>query len=208
MYSVGTGDRPRPPSHGRAESWVQGAIIIQAIFALLFLAAVAAISVIGSNLTSLGYPPGTATYLEEVGIAGFLLGVVLTLLGYQFVYRRVRTAEYGRATTWALLIGVFGLFTSFIPGLVWLYTWLKVRDAAHDQARMSTTPRGVAAYSLPAPVVRSGTTLPGPWTLEIPPPPPPPPAPTTAATCPRCRQPATWVPQYGRFYCFQCGEYV
>ncbi len=43
-----------------------------------------------------------------------------------------------------------------------------------------------------------------------PPPAAAPPAATPAAApnCPRCGKPATFVPQYGRHYCYTCQQYV
>lgn len=37
-----------------------------------------------------------------------------------------------------------------------------------------------------------------------------PPAPTAAPApnCPRCSRPATFVPQYNRYYCYSCAQYV
>jgi hypothetical protein len=40
--------------------------------------------------------------------------------------------------------------------------------------------------------------------------PAPPPAAATAnpATCPRCGSAGTWLPEYGRYYCYRCSAYV
>ncbi|MGQ9479403.1 MAG: PRC-barrel domain-containing protein [Thermoproteota archaeon] len=29
-----------------------------------------------------------------------------------------------------------------------------------------------------------------------------------APTCPRCGKPATWIPQYKRYYCYNCKQYL
>jgi hypothetical protein len=39
-------------------------------------------------------------------------------------------------------------------------------------------------------------------------PPPPPSTPPSALYCPSCGKVATWIPDYQRFYCYTCEEYV
>lgn len=40
------------------------------------------------------------------------------------------------------------------------------------------------------------------------PPPPPGTAPGVPPNCATCGNPTTWIPEYGRFYCYRCSRYV
>jgi len=48
--------------------------------------------------------------------------------------------------------------------------------------------------------------LPTAQSVRAPPPPPPPSQPQ--AYCPTCGKQATWIPQYSRFYCYGCQQYL
>jgi xanthine/uracil/vitamin C permease (AzgA family) len=37
---------------------------------------------------------------------------------------------------------------------------------------------------------------------------PPAAPPASSGVCPRCGGPATWLPEYGRFYCYRCSAYL
>ncbi|MEM2111823.1 MAG: hypothetical protein QXX08_08095, partial [Candidatus Bathyarchaeia archaeon] len=48
---------------------------------------------------------------------------------------------------------------------------------------------------------------PSPFYPTIAPPPPPPPS-QVFPTCPTCRQPLAYIPEYNRMYCSRCKKYV
>jgi hypothetical protein len=183
------------------------ALILQLIFAILFALFTVALAALGTGLASVGYSTGYVSYLEQVGTVGTVLGVILSVIGYQFVYRRVRAVDYAAASPWALALSALGILTSIVPGILWFLAWRKIRAARIELDQTPAGARTIPAYSLASPhtLDASGTAYTSNTGAVRPPPPPPPPE---APACPRCRQPATWIPQYGRYFCYRCSQYV
>jgi hypothetical protein len=146
------------------------------------------------------------------GVA-LLVGLFFLYAGYEWCYKRVRAGDY-QDRTWTLILGIIGLLTTLIVGILYIIAYIKIGDAANEQAQMRGMPPGGGYYGpsfgsppmapaypgAPAPVAATP-----PATAGVPPPTPGTPV---APTCPRCHAPATWIPQYNRYYCYNCQQYV
>jgi hypothetical protein len=96
-----------------------------------------------------------------------------------------------------------------IVGIFLLIAWLKfdpLITASRNQAMGGQMPPPGAppAYGAPPPPV-APMAAPMP---SAPAPPPPAPGAQAAPNCPTCGNPTTYVPQYGRYYCYNCKQYV
>jgi hypothetical protein len=84
---------------------------------------------------------------------------------------------------------------------------VEIGSAENELRSMGAVPGGAAPYGNPygAPYgYQLQTTGPGGVVYAH----PATPAPTVGANCPRCGRPATFIPQYGRSYCYSCAQYV
>jgi hypothetical protein len=191
--------QPPTPSGRKAGTYALIAFICQAIGGFLF-----------AVLVLLLVNPIVALYV-------LLLAIFLAFAGYGYVYRPIRAGRYELAKAPAEILGVLSFFLGGIfPIVFYSLTSGKIREAMNQPA---AAPGG--AYAVPSGVVPgpSGT----PW-APTPPPAvatPPPPAAMTAPSlpapvppvpsgplCPQCGRPATWIPQYQRYYCFPDNRYL
>ncbi|MHB8352238.1 MAG: hypothetical protein ACYDFT_06100 [Thermoplasmata archaeon] len=102
---------------------------------------------------------------------------------------------------------VLWMIIGFITGAIILGIFLLI--AYLDMDRLMSTPMGTAP---PVPFYGAqpppGAQFPaGGAPAANFPPAPPPPAAGSGAPCPRCGRPLTFIPQYGRFYCYGCASY-
>jgi hypothetical protein len=204
--------RPRAPSGDTASTFILVAFILQCI-----ASAVVFLIVIGlPYLAAVPSPAGAAVSIAALAI--FLtIGAVAALMlyfAYEYSYRRARDGNYEGARTPTLVLGIVGIFFgAIITGILYLVAYAKLGDAIREL-------RGPIFYAAPvyASAVPYGAPMGGPVPAGAPPgltpaptaalpAAPPPPAPF-AAVCPRCGQPATWIPQYGRYYCYRDAAYL
>jgi hypothetical protein len=199
--------RPRSPSGDTAGTLILIAFIFQCIasgvvFLVLFYIPFVIIA-----------PVGLAVSLTVLGILGVIGAVAILMLyvAYAYSYRRTKDGNYEGARTPTLILGILGIFFGWIvTGVLYLIAFAKLGDAAREV-------RGPVFYATPgyyAPAMPYGTPGPVPTgtpmagggpAFALPPGPPPPPA---GVVCPRCGQPATWVPQYSRYYCYRDAQYL
>ena len=124
--------------------------------------------------------------------------VAILFLVYTFSYNRIKQGNYqgARAATliWAILslISIIGI----LPGILYLIAYVKLGDAIREQQQ---PPYAQAAWGQPQPMYAAAPgaapayAAPGAAPAAATPP--------TTPMCPRCGQPATYIAQYGRWYC-------
>ena len=123
------------------------------------------------------------------GIVATIVGIAALVIfaGYEFSYRRISVGDYEGARTPTLVLGILLIFLALISGILYLIAYAKLGDAINEQRwpGMMYPPGygGAAAYPM-----GYGAAAP--------------------TMCPRCGHPATFIPQYGRYYCYNCRNYV
>lgn len=148
----------------------------------------------------LGFVPG----FDFVGPVYWAIAAIVNFVAYRELagsLDRLNAGQYAAAREplllWALLTLIFGV----LVGIILLIAYVKLEDVI----------RGAAPWSQPAPPPMGAAPPPGLTPYPAPAAPPPPPAATAAPavpTCPRCGKPATWVPQYSRWYCYTDAQYL
>ena len=181
--------RPVPPSASTAKTLILVGLIFDIIFAVIFfVTGVAALAV------SVAY----SSYAAGFGAIWFVFGVISLLviyLVYKFTYVRVKDGDYQGARTPTLVWAILSLVTlSIIPGILYLIGYIKLGDAIGELQQPPYAQSYAAPYGQPMagqPMYPPPTTPAG---AMLPPAGAPP-------LCPRCGQPATYVAQYGRWFC-------
>jgi hypothetical protein len=114
-------------------------------------------------------------------------------------------AAKAKTLIWTILGFIIG---GIIIGIILLLAYIKfdpVINAQRGMGQMASP--GYAApppgYGAPPPAAPAP-----PYAAPAPPPPAPAAAPPAAPTCPTCGQPATYVAQYGRYYCYTDKQYL
>ncbi len=197
----------RPPSAGTAQTMVMIGLIFQIIFAAIFFFAVGLAGILVASAAGLGFG-----FLIVPLIFLILFGLIplfFLYVGYEWCYKRVKAGDYEGARTPTLILAILELiFGGVLPGIFYLIGYLKLGDAINE---MRQPPMYAPGYAAP-PV--GGYVQPGPGYAPAPGAPAAAPAPMAAPgapqapACPRCQRPATWVPQYGRYYCYNCSQYL
>jgi hypothetical protein len=207
MQSGPPGYRPKPPSQGTAETLILVAFVIQIVISLIWI-------FIGFLAVAAG---AFFLFFGVVGAALILLAAVITILpilmlfiAYQYSYRRVRDGDLAGARGPTLLLGILGIpFGAVIVGILYLVAYFEI-GSAETELRSMGVPSGPygnvygnpygSPYGYHPPAYGQAGVLYAP--------PPVPVAPPAPASCPRCGRPATFIPQYGRSYCYSCAQYV
>ncbi len=107
-----------------------------------------------------------------------------------------------RTLIWMILGFILG---GIIIGILLLVAYLKFDPLITAQRNMAAgggpfpPPGAPPAYAPPPPVGAPAAAAA---------PPPPPAAAPAAPFCGTCGKPTTYVPQYGRYYCYDCKQYV
>ena len=208
----------RPPSAGTAQTMLLIGLIFQIIFAAVFLFGVGLVGILAASAVGLGF-----TFLIVPLIFLVLFGIIplfFLYVGYEWCYKRVRNGDYEGARTPTLILAIIELiFGGVLPGIFYLIGYIKLGDAVNE----SRQPQGYAPGYMPGQPM-PGYGAPAPGYAAQPPAQPyqapagsaPPmaaapaaaPAAAQAPVCPRCGRPATWVPQYSRYYCYTDAQYI
>jgi hypothetical protein len=196
-----------PPSGSTAKTLILVGLILQLIFALIFLIGLGALAFVAAAF-------GVFPILAVVYISLGLLGFIFLFLVWMFCYKPVTEGRYEQAKTPTLVFAILSLITiNIIAGILYLIAYIKLGDAVREQ---QMPPQGYAgAPSMMAPASPYGGQ---PMQQPMQPPmqpmsaqpmaPPPAAAAPAAVICPRCGKPATFVPQYNRYYCYTDQQYV
>ncbi len=202
--------RPISPAADTARVLVLIGIVLEAIFVFIFLGL------------------GALFLLVSAVLGGFLLvagviGLLILYLVYAFTYVRIRDGNYAGARTTALIWAILALVTlSIITAILFFVAYYKLGQAVRESqpypysggygtpgyppvnfpgapvaaGASGTIPAGTnyvpgaATYPAAAPVAANASS-PGP-----------------VSPCPRCGNPLTFIPQYGRWYCYHDQTYV
>jgi hypothetical protein len=194
-----------PPSASTAKTLILVGLILELIFALLFLFAFGLSAIFFASVT--GVFPVFAIIYIAFGVLGFIWLALIWL----FSYKPVREGRYEAAKTPTLVFAILSLVTlSIISGVLYLIAYIKLGDAIREQ---QMPPQGYpGAAPMMAPTMPYGTAPMQPAQPPMQSMAPTPPASGTGATsgviCPKCGKPATFVPQYNRYYCYTDQMYV
>jgi hypothetical protein len=217
MYGAPGGSRPKPPSQGTAETLILVAFILQVIFSLVFILLGLFLLGVGGVFFLIG---GFA--LVALAAVAIVVPILMIYVGYQYSYRRTRDGDFAGARGPTLLLGIMGLIVGgLVVGILYIIAYVKLSDAESESRSTGgwSGPGGMpnpygAPYGTPYGTPYGG---PGPtYGYGRPGAPPaaggvayaPPPSVPVASMCPRCGRPATYIPQYGRSYCYSCTQYV
>ncbi|MCI4348054.1 MAG: hypothetical protein L3J97_05485 [Thermoplasmata archaeon] len=189
-----------PPSGSTAKTLILVGLILQLIFALLFLFAFGVSALL---LASIGVFPIFAV----VWIAFGALGFVWLILIWMLCYKPVTEGHYEAARTPTLVFAILSFVTfSIISAILYLIAYIKLGDAVREQ---QMPPQGYpgAPMAPMAPAAPYAAQPMAPYAAQPMAPAAAPPAPGTVM-CPKCGKPATFVPQYNRYYCYTDQQYV
>jgi hypothetical protein len=218
MYGTPGGYRPKPPSQGTAETLILVAFILQIIFSAVYLF-IGAIGLLAGVFFFFAIGGGAILLLAAFVI---VVPVLMLYLAYRYSYVRARDGDFAGARGPTLLLGIVGLFFGgIIVGVLYIVAYVKLGDAETESRSVGGWPGGAPAYPYHAPygygpgygygggygpAYQYGHPGAAPATGGVPYAPPP--SAPVATTCPRCGRPATFIPQYGRSYCYSCTQYV
>ena len=218
MYPNAPGYRPQPPSQGTAETLVLIAWIIQLILSVISILLGALLLVGGAILFLL---PGAGAGLLALGSLLVAVPILMLYVGYEYSYRRIKAGDFAGARGATLLLGILGIFLGLlVVGILYIIAYVKVGDAeTESKSAPAWSGFGAPPYGLGAPSYGYGAPTPGyaaPTGIYPGTPAGAPlaggvayaPPPAVAQTCPRCGRPATFIPQYGRSYCYNCAQYL
>ena len=196
----------RPPSAGTAQTMILIGLIFQIIFAAVFFFAVGLIGIFAASAVGLG----VAFFIVPL-IFLVLFGIIPLLflyVGYEWCYKRVRNGDFEGARTPTLVLAILELiFGGVLPGIFYLIGYIKLGDAINEMRQPPVYGGYMPGQPMPgypaqayAPAAAPAAAPAGAPAAA--------PAPQTAPICPRCQRPATWVPQYGRYYCYNDAQYI
>lgn len=136
--------RPPTRSGGTAKTLILVGMILQIVFALLFLFALG----VGALLTA---RVGVGFVLAGVWIVFGILSLIFLFLIYALCYRRTSDAEYEEAKTPTLIFGILSLiFAGVISGILYIIAYIKLEDAVSEQ-RPRAVPAGYGYGVSPSP---------------------------------------------------------
>jgi hypothetical protein len=220
----------KPPSGRTAETLILVGLILQIIFVVIWIIELATLSL---RLAAFG--AGLfAGFFVGIYALFLVLGLAVLYLSWTHFYNRTKAGNYEGAKSVGIVVVILGFIAGgIIVGILYLVAYLKLGDAINEQRGMGMAGApmgypGAPVYNAPpaygqpapgygAPAPGDGSPAPG---YGAPPaaaspapaagmtPPAAAPGAPVAPACPRCHNPATWIPQYNRYYCYSCQQYV
>ncbi|HXW67519.1 MAG TPA: hypothetical protein VEL82_06575 [Thermoplasmata archaeon] len=139
-----------------------------------------------------------------LAIAGVFLFLVWTQT--KQIEAKVNSHQYEAAKSQTLLWMILGFIFGIILGVILLIAYLKFDPLINQSRAMASgqmpPPGAPPAWGAPP------APAPAPAPTAAAPPAAPPPGAQAAPFCGTCGKPTTYVPQYGRYYCYDCKQYV
>ncbi len=198
MYGTPAAPGYVPPSGSTAKTLILVGLVLQLIFALIYVFVIGATALIFASL-GVGFPVFAVAF-----IAFGALGFVWLILVWMLSYKPVTEGRYEQARTATLIFAILSLITvHIISGVLYLIAYIKLGDAVREQ---QMPPPGYAG----APQMATPMAVPPPGYIpaQVAPMAAAAPAAPAAPVCPRCGRPATFVPQYNRYYCYTDQQYI
>jgi hypothetical protein len=192
-----------PPSAGTAQTLILIGFIFQIIISVILIIGIGVVFLIAS-LAAAVFPP--AAIGSIIFLAFGAIDIVLLYVAYEYSYKPAREGQYEAARGPTLLLGILGLiFGLVITGIFYIIGYVKLGDAVNELRQ----PMHVYPGQYPATPMAPGPmmTMQQPMAPVAPMPAAAPVAPA-APVCPRCGRPATWIPQYSRWYCGTDQQYL
>lgn len=211
---------PEPPSLGTTRLMVLLGLVFQLIFSLVFFFVVGLFALLAATAAGLGF----AFFIFPL-IFLVLFGLIplfLLYVAWAFVYQRIRNRQYEAAKSPLLILAIIEIiFGGVLPGIFYIIGYVKLGDVINESRQMmggqpgwnpgyAQQPPMAQPYAAPPGQPSAYPTPPGAQSYAPAPVPQAAPAPAAAPApnCPRCSRPATFVPQYNRYYCYSCSQYV
>ncbi|HEV2317752.1 MAG TPA: hypothetical protein VGV89_09315 [Thermoplasmata archaeon] len=191
---------PTPvPSVSRPALTSEGRTGIQLILAGILVQAGLTATIFGLFLGLGADRSGAWGELPVVVAAGLGLDVALGIVAIL----QASAGRYGTAESLALALGILGIPLGLgLVGLIFIAGYVKLsRAAPPPPVGMPSAPGAplrAAEFAAPTPLAAARS----PPTATMPPPP------VAAPPCSRCGLATRWVPQYSRYFCYQCRTYV
>ncbi|MCI4352776.1 MAG: DUF973 family protein [Thermoplasmata archaeon] len=193
-----------PPSASTAKTLILVGLILQLIFALVFLIGLGALALFAASVG------GFAVVIAGVYVALGAIGFVWFVLVWMLCYKPVTEGRYDSAKTPTLVFAILSIVTGgILSGILYLIAYIKLGDAVREQ---QMPPQGYPGAPIapsmpyaPQPMAPTMPYAPQPMAPMAPAPAPPMPG---AVMCPKCGKPATFVAQYNRYYCYTDQQYV
>ncbi len=191
---------------GRVAEWfLVGGLVFQ--IALVIVTELLALYLAPAN-------PGLDLFADGVVTSSAALlagiGAVIELVFVPLVLGRLRSGRFRGAESLTIVLAVVGTFFGFgLVGLLFVAAYVNIgRAEAH---REESRVRGAETPLAPS-IAPAGPPRLAPGTAPQPPPVPVfaamPPPPVASPFCPRCRRSTGWVPQYSRYFCYGCNQYL
>ncbi len=204
-----------PPEAQSVRSMLHITRILALIFGiLLFLGGIAYAALVAiswaactSVATNICFSLGFVLFFPILVIIWGVVDVII-YLRCKSIEAKVNSRQYESAKHDTLIWMIIGfIFGGIIIGILLLVAWLKFDPLITAQRNMmaggGSMPPPIAPPPMaPAPMMASAPAAGGA------PPAPPPPGAAAAPFCGNCGKPTTYVPQYGRYYCYDCKQYV
>lgn len=200
-----------PPSGSTAKTLILVGLILQLVFGLIFLIGFGVVAAVSATV-------GVFPIFALVWIIFGALGFIWLFLVWIFSYKPVSQGQYEQARTPTLVFAILSLVTlGIISFVLYLIAYIKLGDAIREAqtppagyygAPGMAPPMGGMAPPMGQPMA-SPMAQPMGQTPAAPVPGAAPSAPVAGGViCPRCGQPATYVAQYNRYYCYRDQQYV
>lgn len=201
MYGTPGAPSYVPPSASTSKTLILIGLILQLVFALIFLIGFGVLAFVSAAF-------GVFPVFAVIYIAFGALGFIFLILVWMLSYKPTTEGRYEAARTPTLVFAILSLITiSIISGILYLIAYIKLGDAVREQ---QMPPPG---YAGSAPMMAPGSPYMAQPMQPMQPVQPMQPmaapgAPPAGVVCPKCGKPATFVPQYNRYYCYTDQQYV
>jgi hypothetical protein len=201
-----------PPEAQSIKSMFHIVRILAIVFGiLLFLGGLAYVALVWTAYNACNTAFGGCAGIYAGGLGALLIfPIVLVIFGLidiviyvsmKGLEAKVNARRYEEAKSGTLIWMILGfILGGIIIGILLLIAYLKF-DPLINAARAGPPQPPAGGYYPPPPQA-------APPAYGAPAPPPPAPGAAAAPMCPRCGQPATYVAQYGRYYCYNDKQYV
>ncbi len=210
---------PEPPEAQSIRSVLKIARLLAIVFGIILLiGGIAYIAVVAYYISVCNSFIGVDPYCGAAWV-GALGGIVWLVISGAFLFlvymqmksieNKVNNRQYEEAKSQTLIWMILGFIFGIILGIVLIFAFIKFDPLIAAQRNMAMgggqmPPPGAPPMYAAAPPMAAAA----PAAAAPPAPPPPAPGAQAAPFCGTCGKPTTYIPQYGRYYCYDCKQYV